>query len=354
MKKELNTTMTKVINLEDNITTKDNCSISAEPKTGLDTEIIITARNGRYDGELRVNKYKNKTVLNGRSFLLEKAFGITPNIAQHNFINDNVLGEYDPTTGADYTSGLTQVNNSPLSIMPRNNLELWNKRSVDYWCAGDGAVNRSIPNQSWSAHITDTKLYHMIPFRFIEASRTLPDEVRKLYKMEVVYGPDSPYYGYKGYYLKKIVKEAPSNSSIGLNMVVDKNPYTPKWSDTVTDLENNTYDTSFKGDKTQKTYVDMTMQVLSEEFKEWFEFTDKTLSNATISEIGLILGLDARLTSSGNLEAIKDIDTGVTGYDTIAMRSEIYDAELFAKLTFDPYQVSRENSLITFNYRVLA
>lgn len=343
--------MSKIIKLSDALFTPDELSIAAAQ--GLDTEIVITARNGRYDGEIVRKVYKNKTSLAGRTQLLERIFGIKPNINQHIFINDNVLGEFNSETGEDFTSGIVSVNNTPASILPRNNIELWNKRSIDYWCAGDGAINRSIPNQSHTAHITDTKLYHMIPFRFIESTRTLPDELRRLYKMEVVYPQDSPFYGYKGYYFKKIEKHMPGNSNIGINMVVDKQPYVPKWSDTVTDLENNAYDTSFKGNKTQKSYVDMSMNVLAEEFKEWFEFTDKTLGNATISEIGLITGLNARI-NGGKLEPISDIDPETLGYDAITMRSEIYDAELFAHLTFDPYLVSRDKSTITFEYRIFA
>jgi hypothetical protein len=49
---------------------------------------------------------------------------------------------------------------------------------------------------------------------------------------------------------------------------------------------------------------------------------------------------------------MEDIDHNVENYDALALRSEVYDAELFAHLTFDPYPVSRENSTIDFNYRV--
>lgn len=341
--------MNKKIFLSDGIITRDQLSVNK--KTGLDTQIIITARNGRHDGDLRVDVIKNTTVLNGRTLLLESVFPIKPNIQQHLFINDNVLGEFNPETGADFNSGITSAHNTPSSIMPRNNPALWRRRKVEYWCAGDGAINKSVLNQSYSPHITDTKLYHMIPFRFIEVSKTLPDEVRRLYKMEVIYGAESPYYGYKGYYFKKINHQAPANSSNGINMTIDKQPYTPKWSDTVPDLENTPYNTSMKGNKTQKSYIDMGMNISSEEFKEWFQFTDNTLGNATISEIGLITGLNARL-SGGTLEPIEDIQPGTSGYDSIIMRSEIYDAELFAHLTFDPYPVSRDNSTIDFEYRI--
>lgn len=344
----------KIITLSDGIVVPDHLSINKPQNQGFDTDIMITARNGHYDGELIVEHVKNKTVLGGRSTLLERSFGIKPNIAQHIFINDNVLGEFNSETGEALTTGITYAHNSPQSIMPRQDMKLWSKRTIDYWCAGDGAINRSIPSQSHTAHITDTKLFHMIPFRFIKSDQTLPDEIRRLYKMEVVFGSNSKYYGYKAYYFKKLVKEKVANSDIGINMTVDKQPYTPKWSDTVTDLENNAYDTSFKGNKTQKSYIDMTMNVLSEEFKEWFEFTDKTLGNATISEIGLIIGLDGIIQNNNTLQAMEDIASSSSDFDTQAMKSEIYDAELFSHLTFDSYPVSRDNSSIQFNYRVYA
>lgn len=343
--------MNKKIHLSDGITTPDELGVHA--KTGLDTQIIITARNGRHDGDLKVDVVKNMTVLNGRTKLLESVFPITPNMQQHLFINDNVLGEFNPETGADFTSGVTTAHNTPASIMPRNNPALWRRRKVEYWCAGDGAINKSVLNQSYNAHITDTKLYHMIPFRFIEVSKTLPDEIRRQYKLEVIYGPESPYYGYKGYYFKKINHQTPANSSTGINMTIDKQPYVPKWSDTVPDLENAIYNTSMKGNKTQKSYIDMSMNISSEEFKEWFQFTDNTLGNATISEIGLVTGLNARL-SNGVLEPMEDVPENTEGFDSISMRSEIYDSELFAHLTFDPYPVSRDNSTIDFEYRIYA
>src|SRR5574344_2039704 len=151
--------MNKIIRLSDAIVTPDRLKCKFNDNChGLDTDIIITAHNGHHDGELSVKHFKNKTVLNGRSQLLELPFGVTPNMAQHIFINDNVLGEYNPETGLDYTTGITQAYNSPASILPRNNMNLWRRRKIEYWCAGDGAINRSIPNQSYEAHITDIKV----------------------------------------------------------------------------------------------------------------------------------------------------------------------------------------------------
>ena len=49
--------MNKKIHLSDGITTPDKLNVN--PKTGLDTQIIITARNGRHDGDFRVDVVKN-------------------------------------------------------------------------------------------------------------------------------------------------------------------------------------------------------------------------------------------------------------------------------------------------------
>ena len=76
------------------------------------------------------------------------------------------------------------------------------------------------------------------------------------------------------------------------------------------------------------------------------------LENASISEIGLITGLDAFKDSDGVLTPVADLPESTANLSNIKMNSEIYDAELFAHLTFDPYSVARDNSTIDFQYRI--
>lgn len=351
--RRLKHTMKRNLNIIDNITVRDELSAEGSKhnsKTGFDTQVVITAKNCRHDGSVEQIEVHNQTVLPGRTQLLERSFGITPNIEQHIFINDNVFGETDSITGAPIPTA-QKFGTTPSTALPRNNLKLFNRRSVRYWCAGDGAMNKTIITQAYPPHSTNTRLLHMIPFRFVPKTSPLAESVARQYKAKVEFDENSPYYGYIGYFFKKI----DFSQQNGINMKVDNTDYSPSWADTAADLNAEglagNYINKFKGDKTQSNYIDMGMNVDALEFKEWFEFNDGTLGNATISEIGLITGLDAVL-EGASLTPVEDLDPEASNYDSLTLKSEVYDAELFAHLTFDPYPVSRENSTIDFNYRV--
>lgn len=341
--------MNKIVRISDNITTPDRL-IVPNIKTGFDTEVIIRAHNIHYDGEHSIKIEHNATALNGRTKLLEDSFPVSINKSQHLFLNDNVLGTFDATTGADLNP--ITVCNTPTNILPRNNPTYFRQRNVEYWCAGNGAINKTVLTSSYGPHATNTKLYNMIPFRVIKSDEALSDEDRALYKMEVVYPTTSVYYGYKGYYFKKIVYDTTSS---GIVMKVDGVDYTPSWHDTAPDLDADTVGVvnSFKGSKTQQSYVDMGLNVKSEEFKEWFELVDGSLGNAYISEIGLINGLDC-VKGQGINKTVASMSSSESNYATNKLYSEIYDSELFAHLTFDPYSVSRSNATIDFEYRIFS
>lgn len=345
----------KIVRLKDKLITRDEFSMMPthlDPKTGFDTLVRIHERNCKYDGSDSSILTHNTTALMGRTHLLESTFKVNTNIAQHIFLNDNVLGTYDITTGEP--SNPIEIANTPSNRLPRNNMEYFNRRRVEYWCAGDGAMNKTVLNTSYAPHNTNTKLYNMIPFRFISVDDNLSDADRRLYKFEVVYPEGHACYGYKGYYLKKINYDTSKN---GINMVVDGLDYSPKWADSIPDLNVDTLsgarENAFKGDKVQQNYIDMSMNITSVEFKEWFMFTNNSLGNATISEIGLVLGLDC-VKDQGILQSMSSVSTSAENYNTLAMYSEIYDAELCSHLTFDPYTVARDNAAIDFSYRIFA
>lgn len=349
--------MKKLVKISDGIVTPDQLGFSCNSiKTGFDTRVVVTAKNCISDGSKQTQVLANKTVLPGRTHLLETVFPIEPDLdAQHLFLNDNVLGEYNHEDGKPLdTASKVMGSISNVSLLPRFNPRLFRRRNVQYWCAGDGAMNKTIISQSYPSHSTNTRLYHMIPFRFVRADAPLSVEDQRKYKFKVTYGSSSPYYGYVGYYFKKIN----FSKLTGINSEVDKVPYSPSWADTAPDLNAATegYQNALRGDKTQSNFVDMTMNIESNEFKEWFIFNDATLENATISELGLVLGLDCYVTggntSTPTYDIIQDLDPQDEGYDLKVQRSEVYDAELFAHLTFDPYKVSRENALIDFEYRI--
>lgn len=341
----------KVIRLSDKLYSKDILTLpkTLDKSTGFDTIVRIHEKNCKYAGSDSSIITHNTTALMGRNHLLEASFKVTPNMSQHIFINDNILGTTDPTTGNNRDA----ITLNPNGQRPYNDAKLFARRKVEYWCAGDGAMNKTILNSSYAPHNTDVKLFNMIPFRFIRADESLSDADRRLYKCEVIYPQSSPYYGYKGYYFKKIVYDT---SKTGVNLVVDGVDYAPKWIDTVPDLNADTitgaHENAFKGDRVQQSYVDMTLNVTSVEFKEYFMFTNSSLGNATISEIGLVLGLDC-VKGFGN-RPIEDEDRNGTQYNTNIRESEIYDSELFAHLTFDPYNIARDNTAIEFSYRVFA
>lgn len=352
--------MNKILQLKDDLTMKDYLALENKIKSGqangFDTRVLITAKNCRSNGSFEQEIKANKTALSGRTKLLEDNFPINPNMEQHIFINDNVLGETDPNTGVSIP-GAQKFANSPLSILPRNNPELFKKRRVMYWCAGDGAMNKTLLNQSYPPHSTDTRLFHMIPF-LVVPERGEANVDRSIYKGRVVFNQNHPLGSMGepmvGYFFKKIEFDEVN----GIKMVVDKQDYIPSWADTDTDLnaERIGYENKFKGDKIQSSYIDMSMHIASNEFKEYFTLMDSTLGNATISEIGLITGLEATtaLDQSGRLTPMEDVDPNLANYNTIKQNSEVYDAELFAHLTFDPYPVSRDNATIDFDYRVYA
>lgn len=341
----------RVVRLSDKIQTPDRLNANGLA-ANFDTSVIIRARNIHRDGDSSIMVKQNKTVLPGRLKLLEDNFPIDINMDQHLFLNDNVLGTTDLVTGQNLNP---IVLNPANGIRPKDNVNLYKQRNVQWWCAGNGARNRTISNSFYDSHATDTKLFHMIPFRIIEVSDNLPDEERKEYKFEVIFGPNSDYYGYKAYYFKKIKFNMTSDYN-GVHMNVDGEDYTTKlsWADTVPDLDGETPPEAranqFKGNRTQHNFIDMGMSVTSKEFKEWFELINGSTADASISELGLIAGLEC-VRGKGN-EPISALP--LADQEAQSLLSEVYDADLFAHLCFETYTVARENAQIDFEYRIYA
>lgn len=380
--------MKKTVKLIDSVTTRDilNINNADNIKTGFDTRVIIRSNNCRKNGcEIEVKH--NKTVLPGRTYLLESVFPITPKTqgeyAQHLYLNDNVLGQYDINGDAiqnplkvGYTVGLDndRVSISP-TLFPRYNMDLYRRRKVEYWCAGNGAHNKSLGITSYSAHTTNTNLYDMIPFRFVPKDSPLDDNTASQYKFKVVYPDDHELAGHIGYFFKKIKY---SDTSNGIDMNVDGQTYVPKWGDTRPNLDSydvtnadgtsenptgssipgstNGYQNQLKGNKTQTNSIDMELNITSVEFKEYFAYIGSG-ADASISEIGLIIGNDCYYDKTNQKLILVD-DLPMNTADEISAstikknNSEVFDAELFAHLTFDPYPVSRENATIDFTYRI--
>jgi hypothetical protein len=339
--------MNKVVNFSDGLVTKETLDI--QNSTGFNTEIMITAKNCRHNGSIEKQILHNQTVLPGRTQLLENVFPVKPDVEnQHIFLNDNVLGEIDINTGLNATNvEVVKLQGLDDSKLPRNNPDLFRRRKVAYWCAGDGAVNRTVLSQAYSPHSTNSKLYHMIPFIVTDDLSSIN---KSLYKFIVRYSANHPLANKYGAYFKKIEFD----NLNGINMIVDKVLYNPSWGDTAPDLNAETpgYVNKFKGDKTQLNYIDLKLNVTSSEFKDWFQLMDGTVANATISEIGLVTGFDGYLKQDGTLGNVEDLRTDDPFYSSNSQGSEVLDAELFSHLTFDPYSVSRENNTLEIGYRI--
>ena len=340
--------MKKTVKFSDGLITRDQ--LQTNNSTGFNTEIVITAKNCKHDGSVEQQVIHNQTALPGRTQLLEYVFPVKPDVEnQHIFINDNVLGEIDQNTGnnAANVEIIKPRWITDASMLPRNNPALFRRRKVAYWCAGDGAVNRTVLSQAYPPHATNSRLYHMIPFII---KNDLSEIDSTLYKGIVQYSNNHPLAGMYGAYFKKIQFE----SLDGINMVVDKIMYNPSWGDTAPDLNIETpgYVNKFKGDKTQLNYIDLKLNISSTEFKDWFLNMDGTPANASISEIGLITGLEGYSMSNGNIGIIEDLSQTDPNYSNSVQNSEVLDAELFSHLTFDPYSVSRENNTLELSYRI--
>lgn len=341
----------RVVRLRDKILTQDKL-VGRSTVTGFPTKIVITARNTRFDGDVIVDVRDNKTVLPGRLKMLEDNFPININFNQHLYLNDNVLGTTDISTGQD----LNPITLNPANgVRPKDNLAMYKRRNVQWWSAGDGATNRTMINSYYDSHATDCKLFHMIPFRVINAKENLPTEERKNYKFEVIFGDNSNYAGYKAYYFKKIEFNTNSDDN-GINMEVDGEDYTSNlsWADTVPDLDANTASdertNTFKGDRTQHNYIQMNMSVTSKEFKEWFNLINGSISGASINEIGLISGLEC-IKGKGD-SPVYELTKEEQVSDSLL--SEVYDADVFAHLAFESYTVARENASIDFEYQIFS
>ena len=76
-----------------------------------------------------------------------------------------------------------------------------------------------------------------------------------------------------------------------------------------------------------------------------FKFYDEEVTT-TLKDIEWTMG------KTGVLTPVADLPESTANLSNIKMNSEIYDAELFAHLTFDPYSVARDNSTIDFQYRI--
>ena len=236
----------------------------------------------------------NATVLGGRIAQLEELFGLTKNSSQHLTINDS-LGVPHSETANVFTS-TTQ------------------KRACGYFMAGNGAASREIPGKYFTPKNYETKLYNPIPFRMVPLSSDLSaaeQEQYRLRKIVTVNGID-----YAAYYAKAF--------EVG-SLILEYNSaeYTPVSSDTTPVDENDSTHRLSGG--SVLAYVEFYLNIEANELKEYFNITNGSLDNASMSEVGLVYAADLPNTLDGN-------------------RNELAAAELLAKVTSSTVDLSSEGN----------
>lgn len=276
-----------------------------EDGMGLSESIGTRTRVRIFDSKSKKILYEghNTTVLGGRLSLLERAFGITPEVSQHLTLNQ-MLG----------------IEHSETSKVLSNSLD----RSVCYFMAGKGAASTTVPGKVYSPKNYETKLYDPIPFRLVPTSNDLSATEQEQYRLKklMTFGGTE----YYGYFAKKFDPGS---------VVVEYNDaeYLPQESHTVPVDENDSTHPLSGG--SVLAYVQFTLTIAEEELKEYFKVVNGSLSGASMSEIGLVLGADLA----------NSLDSG---------RKELAAAETFAKVVSSAVAMDSETSARVVEYRVYA
>lgn len=249
-----------------------------------------------YDGH-------NTTVLGGRLHLLEKSFGITPDVTQHLTLNE-ILGIEHASTPNVFANKID--------------------RNAVYFMAGKGASSVAVPGKVFIPHNYESKLYEPIPFRLVPVANDLSQTEREPYRLRkiVTYGGIE----YAAYYGKKFDVGA-------IYLEYNDAVYTPVESDTTPVDENDSSHRLAGG--SVLAYVQFTLNVDEVELKEYFKIVNGSLAGAVMNEIGLVLGADLPNEADGG-------------------RMELAAAELFAKVTSSNVAMDSESNSRIVEYRVYA
>jgi hypothetical protein len=246
----------------------------------------------------------NMTVLGGRTFLLEQYFGIPFNSTQHLLLNDK-LGIPHTLTNTVLSGG--------------------EKRSVGYFMIGNGASNTSVPGRYYTPKNYETRLYNPMPFRCVPKTNDLPSNIQQNYRFKKVETVDSV--DYYVYYAKKFnVSQIILEYNGGIYVPIDEDSEPANEGDQAHNL----------GGGSVLSYVEFTMAIEKEEFKEFYRLhNNNSLEGATIDEFGLVLG--------------HDVHDPITADVTV---KELAAAELASKFTVTPSPLSDESARRSVIYRV--
>ena len=281
---------------------------------------IITKIPGQPD---KVSLEANTCVLSGRLRTLEASFGLRPVKEQHLSLND-----------------LLQIPHS-LNIFSEANEEYKNLKVLAF-CIGDGARNAQNVQQEFKATNCETKMYNIVPLRCVEENSDLSAEEAKKYRGRKKISINGK--NYIAYYYKMLDTEKIYVEHEGAN-------YIPEFSDTIPIPKQYEIDPS-TGEKVDVTtqvgpngstspvyiFTKIKLNIEKTEFKEYYKLKNNgSLIDAGINEIGLILGVDALNTQTGETS-----------------RNEIAAAELWAKMTTPHQTMAADNISVYMEYLVYA
>lgn len=360
----------------------------------------ITMKDFEGNKLLSVRQHRaNMTVLGGRLNILEKCFGIKVAKEQHLFLDDmipnfssfNTAGtvnewaeqeahrnDYLPTiqkypsyasfngsTMDTIEEDIFTENNLPLQIGNQLTTDAQRKcntydtyrgfnRFVRYWCIGIGGESTT-PYVIHTVHPWETRLYRMVPFRFIKGGELTDATDKQTYflKRKVELNDEK----YTAYYAKRIdpthelkviskkglINYAPGTTDEDGNghefFVNHSAPYVPGQTNHPWKSE------------TSSVYVEFTLDINEIEFKEFYQATHGgVLTGARLSELGLINAFEYKADGTNG----KLIDNGdVTHIDSMSGDNhDIMYAELFSKITHELVFLSSANSRRAITYRI--
>jgi hypothetical protein len=272
--------------------------LSKTPRSTLLTEITILDGNGH----ILFDKLHNMTAFGGRLSLLENAFGITPNTSQH-LLLDTVMG----------------INHSQTAAVLANNV----RRNAVVFAIGNGAVNPSTPSKVYDPHNYETDLYNKVPFRCVAVGSDLSTADAAAYRLRKIITINNN--NYVAYYGKLFSPGTVYTEFNGASFTPLASYTTP------VDTGDNSHPLA---GGSVLSYIQFTLTVTATEFKEWYLLTNNdSLTGASISEIGLVMGADLANSNDNN-------------------RTELAAAELFAKMTSSSVPLDSEGSSRTVIYRV--
>lgn len=320
--------MNKTEHYMDSIVTNDELIIErpSEHRSLFNTDITLFTYNGNEIVSIDRHK-KNMTILAGRLSVMEKAFGISPNKTQRLFLNNMIPNPKQ--SGDDSETTYTDINHSEdIYNNVESNPNKFNTY-VNWFCIGNGGENPNTPYAILDVHDWETRLYNMVPFRFVDESADLSAEEQKQYRLRKVVQltTDSGPKRYIGYYAKQFNPGTVFSMKSG-------SQYTPQIADSDPYIGDGSGH-PMQG-HTSQIYIEFDLEVTDIEFKEFYRAThNNTTTGARLTELGLISGYDAANTND-------------------ASRKELANATLFAKLVHDPVFMSSEGSKRKVSYKIFA